>query len=70
MPRGGPAMRAMRDLDDWTNAELVWKKTQACLDGVVNSADEADQGVAPTIFDSEGRPNEQFEPSLIARVRG
>jgi len=63
-------MRAMRDLDDWTNAELVRKKTEACLVGVVLGADEADQGVAPTVVDAEGKTIEQFEPGLIAYARG
>jgi len=66
VPWGAPAMRAMRDLDDWTNAELVRKKTEACLVGVVLGADEADQGVAPTVVDAEGKTIEQFEPGLIA----
>lgn len=70
VPWGAPAMRAMRDLDDWTNAELVRKKTEACLVGVVLGADEADQGVAPTVVDAEGKTIEQFEPGLIAYARG
>lgn len=70
VPWGAPAMRALRDLDDWTNAELVRKKTEACLVGVVLGADEADQGVAPSVVDAEGRTIEQFEPGLIAYARG
>jgi lambda family phage portal protein len=70
VPWGAPAMRAMRDLDDWTNAELVRKKTEACLVGVVIGADEADQGVAPSVVDAGGKTIEQFEPGLIAYARG
>lgn len=70
VPWGAPAMRALRDLDDWTNAELVRKKTEACLVGVVLGADEADQGVAPAVIDAEGKTIEQFEPGLIAYARG
>jgi lambda family phage portal protein len=70
VPWGTPAMRALRDLDDWTNAELVRKKTEACLVGVVIGADEADQGVAPSVIDAEGKTIEQFEPGLIAYARG
>jgi lambda family phage portal protein len=70
VPWGAPAMRALRDLDDWTNAELVRKKTEACLVGVVVGADEADQGVAPSVVDANGKTIEQFEPGLIAYARG
>ncbi|GAB4227828.1 MAG: phage portal protein [Methyloligellaceae bacterium] len=70
VPWGAPVMRALRDLDDWTNAELVRKKTEACLVGVVMGADEPEQGVAPSVTDADGRVIEQFEPGLIAYARG
>jgi lambda family phage portal protein len=70
VPWGAPAMRALRDLDDWTNAELVRKKTEACLVGVVIGADETEQGVAPSVVDGAGKTIEQFEPGLIAYARG
>ena len=35
VPWGTPVMRALRDLDDWTQAELVRKKTEACVVGIV-----------------------------------
>ncbi len=70
VPWGAPVMRALRDLDDWTNAELVRKKTEACLVGIVMGADEADQGVAPAVVDADGKTIEQFEPGLIAYARG
>lgn len=69
VPWGSPVMRALRDLDDWTNAELVRKKTEACLVGIVFGADEVEQGVAPTIVDADGKLIEQFEPGLIAYAR-
>ena len=47
VPWGAPAMRALRDLDDWQNAELVRKKTEACLVGIVFGADEDQQSIAP-----------------------
>jgi lambda family phage portal protein len=70
VPWGAPVMRALRDLDDWTNSELVRKKTEACLVGIVTAADDAEQGVAPSVVDSDGRVIEQFEPGLIAYARG
>ena len=69
-PWGVPAMRAIRDVDDWQRAELVRKKTEACLVGIVFGADEADQSIAPIVQDSAGNRVEQFEPGLIAYARG
>jgi lambda family phage portal protein len=69
VPWGTPAMRHIRDLDDWQTAELVRKKTEACLVGIVFGAEEADQGIAPSVEDSEGHRIEQFEPGLIAYAR-
>lgn len=69
VPWGAPAMRHIRDLDDWQRAELVRKKTEACMVGIVFGAEEADQGIAPSVEDSEGHRVEQFEPGLIAYAR-
>ena len=70
VPWGTPVMRTLRDLDDWTQAELVRKKTEACVVGIVLGADETDQGIAPSVVDSDGNRVEQFEPGLIAYARG
>lgn len=69
-PWGSPVIRALRDLDDWTNAELVRKKTEACLVGIVVGADDGQEGIAPSIVDSNGKIIEKFEPGLIAIARG
>ncbi len=70
VPWGAPVIRPLRDLDDWTNAELVRKKTEACLVGIVTAADDAEQGIAPSVTDSDGNIIERFEPGLIAYARG
>lgn len=70
VPWGAPVMRTLRDLDDWTQAELVRKKTEACVVGIVLGADEAEQGIAPGVVDADGNRVEQFEPGLIAYARG
>lgn len=69
VPWGVPAMRAIRDVDDWQVAELVRKKTEACLVGVVMGADEPEQGVAPSIEDADGTRVEQFRPGMFAYAR-
>lgn len=66
VPWGAPVMCCLRDLDDWTQAALVRKKTEACVVGIVLGADEPEQGIAPTVVDADGNRVEQFEPGLIA----
>ncbi|NDR57127.1 phage portal protein [Pseudoruegeria sp. M32A2M] len=71
VPWGAPAMLSLRDLGDWQNAELVRKKTEACMVGIVFGAeDEGQQSIAPSVEDSDGNRIEQFEPGLIAYARG
>ncbi|MCA3441945.1 MAG: phage portal protein [Rhodobacter sp.] len=70
VPWGAPAMLALRDLGDWQQAELVRKKTEACLVGIVFGDDETQASVAPVVQDSQGNKVEQFEPGLIAYARG
>ena len=70
MPWGAPVIRSLRDLDDYEVAELVRKKTEACVTAIVFGDDEAQQGIAPTVVDADGNRVEQFEPGLIAYARG
>ena len=70
VPWGAPAMLALRDLGDWQQAELVRKKTEACLVGIVFGDDETQASVAPVVQDAQGNQVEQFEPGLIAYARG
>jgi len=63
-------MAALRDVDDWQRAELVRKKTEACLVGIVFGDDETQQSIAPVVQDADGNRIEQFEPGLIAYARG
>ncbi len=70
VPWGVPAMRAIRDVDDWQHAELVRKKTEACLVGIVFGNDEDQMAIAPQVQDADGNLVETFEPGLIAYARG
>jgi len=70
VPWGAPAMTALRDLGDWQLAEMVRKKTESCLVGVVIGDEEGQMSVTPTVVDSSGKTIEQFEPGLIAYARG
>lgn len=66
VPWGAPVIRSLRDLDDYEVAELVRKKTEACVTAIVFGDDEAQQGIAPSVVDADGNRVEQFEPGLIA----
>lgn len=70
VPWGTPALRALQDLGDWQVAELVRKKTEACMVGIV-FGEEADgsTSAAPTLEDSQGNQIEQFEPGMFAYAR-
>ncbi len=65
-----PVIRCLRDLDDWTQAELVRKKTEACIAAMVIGADEEEQGIATAVTDSNGDRVESLRPGLIAYLRG
>lgn len=70
VPWGAPVIRSLRDLDDYEVAEIVRKKTEACVTAIVFGDDEAQQGIAPAVVDADGNRVEQFEPGLIAYARG
>lgn len=70
VPWAAPAMRTLRDLDDWTFAEQIRKKTEACLVGVVVGAEEPEQGIAPSLVDSAGKTVEKWSPGMVAYMRG
>lgn len=71
VPHLAPVMLAMRDLDDWEDAELVRKKTEACLAAFIFSSD--DNGLGPqtngTSSDGVTILQEQFQPGMLARLR-
>jgi len=70
VPWGAPVIRSLRDLDDYEVAEIVRKKTEACVTAIVFGDDESQQGIAPAVVDADGNRVEQFEPGLIAYARG
>lgn len=70
VPWGAPVIRSLRDLADYEVAEIVRKKTEACVTAIVFGDDEAQQGIAPAVVDADGNRVEQFEPGLIAYARG
>lgn len=66
VPWGSSAIRALRDFDEWHEAERVRKKTEACLVAFVMGGDSDTASLAPVITRSDGTKVEQFEPGMIA----
>lgn len=74
-PWFAPVIIALRDLDEYEQAEIVRKKIEACVVGIVTNPD--DDPIAPGInpapggvVDAQGNPVERFEPGMIAYARG
>jgi len=69
VPRLAPVMLTMRDLDDWLDAEIVRKKTEACLAAFVQSPEGEALALTSQTTDLAGNAVEQFEPGMIARLK-
>ncbi|WP_195161834.1 phage portal protein [Mesorhizobium sp. NBSH29] len=72
-----PIMVSMKDLDDYNQAELIRKKLEACMVGVVIPGEDEDapigideSGAATGITDADGFPIERFEPGMFAYMHG
>lgn len=65
-----PVMTTLRQLSDYTEAEIIRKKIEACVTAVVTTDDESQQGIAPYVIDADGNRVEKFEPGLITYARG
>lgn len=83
VPWGTPAMSTLRHLADYEEAELVRKKIEASMVGIVTGDDEAEMGINqdptrtvddyvehPGVYDAYGNPVERFEPGMFAYARG
>lgn len=78
VPWGAPSMSALRDLGDYELAEIVRKKIESCMVGVVVGGDEVDMAINPAapadlppgVVGSDGNIIEKFEPGMFAYARG
>lgn len=66
--RGVPSLAAvllaLRNLDDWETAELIRKRTEACLAAVVSGPD-AGETITPQLTDADGRKIETLSPGMV-----
>jgi len=74
VPWGHAVLQALRDLDDYEDAEIMRKKIESCTVAFVvgQTPEELDDGAAitPQVTSRDGFNIEKFEPGLIARVTG
>lgn len=62
-----PVMLKLRELDDYEQAEIVRKRTEACLAAIVTGGEEiADRGIGSQVRDAAGNKVDELSPGLIA----
>jgi lambda family phage portal protein len=72
VPWLAPVMLALRDLEDYSDAERVRKKIEACMAGFVEQVEGADGdplGLNKTTDAYNGSPLESFEPGMIKYLK-
>lgn len=66
MSRFAPVLNKLRDIDEYADAEIVRKKTEACLTAMVTQPDGQDGAtMGPTAMDSSGNKIESFTPAMV-----
>ncbi|MDX8513540.1 phage portal protein [Mesorhizobium captivum] len=70
VPWGSAVITELRDFDDYSLAEGMRKKIEACMVGIVLGAEDGDEAITPAVVDGKGNIIEQFEPGMIAYARG
>jgi lambda family phage portal protein len=72
VPWGTPAIEDLNLFSDYKLAEIVRKKIEACVVGVVSGAESEDEDSigAINVQDADGNEVEQFEPGMIIRAHG
>lgn len=76
VPWGAPVITSLHDLQIYEQAELIRKKLEACMVGVVTGDDEGGVGLpldgetTPGVYNADGEIVEKFEPGMIYHARG
>lgn len=77
VPWGAPAMATLRDLAEYETAEIVRKKMEACLVGVVTGGEDETPGLsgipeddARGVYNSDGEIVEKMSPGGFFHARG
>jgi lambda family phage portal protein len=78
VPWGAPAIEDIYSLKDYERSELVRKRLEACLVGVVSGGDDdviglpmpAGEEKPPGVYDGNGSIVEKFEPGMFLHAHG
>ena len=77
VPWGTSAMTSLYDLREYENAELVRKRLEACMVGVVTGGDDDGLGIEPGeeakragVYDADGAVVERFEAGMFLHAHG
>lgn len=80
VPWGTPSMSSAKDLGEYEDAEIIRKKIEACMVGVVVGGDDLNglgagipmdgNALPPGVYDAAGAAVERFEPGMFAYARG
>lgn len=83
VPWGHAVITALRDLGTYEEAEILRKKLESCMVGVVTNGDEGDSAIGlslaadpnaaikqPGVYDSQGVAVEGFEPGMFVHLEG
>lgn len=77
VPWGAPVLSTLHDLASYESAELVRKRLEACLVGVVVGGEDESLGMPiaegdkpPGVYDAEGVQVDKFEPGMFLHAHG
>jgi lambda family phage portal protein len=77
VPWGTPTIMALRDLGSYEEAEMVRKRIESCMVGILIGGDENDGVGIPLegeqtagFYDQQGTQIDRFEPGMFAVARG
>lgn len=76
VPWGHAAINKLHGLQTYEDAELVRKKLEACMVGVVTGGDDDALGIAvdaeqiPGVYNTDGDIVEKFEPGMLYHAKG
>jgi len=69
VPRLSSAMLPAKDTAEWEEAELVRKRTEACVAAAVTSPEGEDFQFSTQVVDANGNPVSVFEPGMMLKLK-
>jgi lambda family phage portal protein len=68
-PRLAPATLPAKDTADWEEAEIVRKRTEACIAAAVTSPEGDEFQFTTEVVDANGNPVSTFEPGMMLKLK-